>query len=464
MKLLIKNGLVINAFGSQEADVYIEDGKIKKLLSRKTDNYKNSLRTVENGCKIIDATGKYVLPGAIDAHTHFNLPVSGTVSADDYFTGSKAAACGGVTTFFDYPTQEKGTSILETIKNTRKAIEGEACVDYAIHCCITDLLDGQTFEDMKYARNLGVSSYKCYMVYPDIRVDNPTLGKILEGAREAGAIINVHAEDFYMLGANLSRLEKDGWLNPYAHYLSRDEEVESKAVKDVVDLSIKANAPVYIVHTSSREGLKVCVAAKNQGHPVYVETCPHYLYFTRDVFKREDGVNYICSPPMKGVDSRYALWAGIKNGHVDTVATDHCPFKLAEKAWGKDDFRKTPNGLMGVETMYPFMLTRANEGDLEYEKVVEMCCANPARIFGCKDKGRIEPGKDADIVIYNPDGEHYVNLNDMHSNCDYTVWEGSRMRGKIEKTFLRGELIYDGEFLGNKGQGKYVSRVAALEG
>lgn len=464
MNLLIKNGLVINSDARTEADVYVKDGKVAQVIARSNSEYGKIVDALEKECDVIDATGKYVLPGAIDVHTHFNLAVSGTVAADDYYTGSVAAACGGVTCFFDYPTQEKGTSILDTIRNTKADIEGESCVDYALHVCITDLLNGRTLEDMKTARKEGVSSYKCYMVYPDIMVDHETLGTIFKGAREAGAIINVHAEDYDMLNANLAKLKEEGRTDAYAHYESRDEAVESKAVQDVIDIAARANAPVYIVHTAAKESLDACIAAREQGKKVYVETCPQYLNFTSEVFRQADGVNYICSPPMKGEKSREALINGVKNGAVDTVATDHCPFMLSEKAWGKEDFSKTPNGLMGVETMYPFMLTKAAEGIVDFEKVVEVCSANPAHIFGCNSKGKIEAGRDADIVIYNPDGEYYVNQNKMHSKCDYTVWEGLRLLGKIEKTFLRGTLIYDKEFVGKKGQGEYIKCTAALEG
>lgn len=459
--ILIKNGNIVTADAIFSGDILIQNGKIAKICR---GGVKDETKTAADNdlcanaeCEIVDVNGQFVLPGAVDVHTHFNLPVSGTVSADDYYTGSVACACGGVTTFFDYPTQEKGDSIFKTFKDTKNAIEGESCIDYAMHICITDTLSGRTFEDMKAIVSEGITSYKCYMVYPDIMVDITTLGEILKASKEAGALINVHAEDFDMLNDNLAGLAQKGIKNPYGHYLSRDEITESTAVRMVVDKAVSLGAPIYIVHTAAKESLDICIDAKEKGHKVLVETCPQYLEFTSEVFKREDGYKFICSPPMKSDESRQALINGINDGYVDVIATDHCPFMLEEKKLGASDFRVCPNGLMGVETMYPYMISRALNKEFRLEDVVKLCASNPARIFGCASKGSIEEGKDADIVLVNPEEEYYVNQSDMHSKCDYSVWDGMKLKGKITATYLRGEKIYDGvNFVGKRGSGEFV--------
>lgn len=210
---------------------------------------------------------------------------------------------------------------------------------------------------------------------------------------------------------------------------------------------------------ADEEGLEACIEAKNRGHEIYVETCPQYLEFTCDVYKREDGRNFVCSPPMKGEESREALWTALKAGYIDTVATDHCPFQSYEKDWGKDDFTKIPNGCAGVENLYPYMLSAANDGKITFEKAVEVCAANPARIFGCEDKGSLAVGKDADIVLYDPEKTFTVHTDNMHSAYDHTIWEGHTFHGYPVRTYLRGQLVYeDGEFKGQPGMGKFVKR------
>jgi dihydropyrimidinase len=411
--------------------------------------------------KVVDAEGKLVLPGALDVHTHLAMPFGGTVSADSYLAGTRAAACGGVTTVFDYPIQRKGKGIVETVAERREMCAPEACVDFAFHCCITDLNDGAILDEFQSAVDYGVTSFKCFLVYKKegLMVDDGSLVKILLKAKEVGAMTNIHAENPDLIDMNIENFKKEGKLSAWYHYMSRPEFVEAEADKRAVHWAKSVDGSLYIVHMADKEGLEAAVEAKRQGYDIYIETCPQYLEFTNDVYKREDGRNFVCSPPMKGKESQAALWEAIKLGAIDTVATDHCPFQSYEKDWGKDDFTKIPNGCAGVENLYPYMLSAANEGKISFNRAVELCSENPAKIFGCADKGSIIAGKDADIVIYDPNKDFTISVDNMHSDYDHTIWEGIKVKGYPVQTYVRGSLVYDdGEFVGKPGFGKYVVR------
>lgn len=452
MDLLFKGGTVVTATESYVADVAVKDGKIvaiAKDLDIKAD-------------QVVDATGKLVLPGALDAHTHLAMPFGGTVSADSYLSGTRAAVCGGVTTIFDYPVQHKGETILGLVNSKKEVLEKEACCDYAFHCCITDLNEGEILSEMEQAVKEGITSFKCFLVYKKegMMVDDGTLATLLLRAKELGAMINVHAENPDLIDLRTAQYLKEGKTSAWYHYMSRPEFVEAEADKRVVHWATHLDAPVYVVHMADKEGLEACIQAKEDGKEVYVETCPQYLEFTCDVYKREDGRNFVCSPPMKGQESLDALWKALKAGFIDTVATDHCPFQSYEKDWGKDDFTKIPNGCAGVENLYPYMLDTANSGKISFEKVVEVCSTNVAKIFGCENKGAIAVGKDADIVLYDKDKDFTISVSNMHSDYDHTIWEGKKLHGYPVQTYLRGKLVYDnGEFVGEPGTGEYVKRV-----
>lgn len=449
--LLIKNGLVVLPTGKKVTDIAVKDEKIA-LIGEKLD--------VE-AKEVVDATGKIVVPGAIDVHTHLAMPFGGTISADDYFTGTRAAVCGGTTTIIDYPCQRKGNSIKETLKPRFEMCEKDACSDYSFHCAITNFNDGKILEEMDEACENGITSFKGYMVYKKegMMVDDGMIYQLLLRCKEVGAMLNLHAENPDIIDVRTEQFLKEGKTSAWYHYLSRPEFVTAEADKRAVHWASHLNAPVYIVHMSDKEGLEACIEAKKQGFDIKIETCPHYLEFTNEVFKRVDGINFVCSPPMKGQDSLEALWKALNEGYIDTVATDHCPFQQSEKLWGKDDFTKIPNGCAGIENMYPYMLSKANEGKTTYETVVRVCSYNPAKIFGCKDKGSLEVGKDADIVIFDPKKEFVVSVKNMHSNYDHTIWEGYKCHGYVTSTYLRGTLVFkDGEFLGKRGFGKFVKR------
>lgn len=453
MDLLIKGGTIVTATESYVADVAINEGKIV-AIGKDLDI---------SAAKVVDVGGKLVLPGAIDAHTHMQMPFGGTVSADSYLSGTRAAACGGVTTIFDYPVQHKGETILGLINSKKKILETDACCDYAFHCCITNLNDGEILDEMEQAVEEGITSFKCFLVYKKegMMVDNGMLATLLLRAKELGAMINVHAENPDLIDLRTEQYLKEGKTSAWYHYMSRPEFVEAEADKRVVHWASHLDTPVYLVHMADKEGLEACIKAKEEGYEIYVETCPQYLEFTCDVYKREDGRNFVCSPPMKGQESLEALWTALKAGFIDTVATDHCPFQSYEKDWGKDDFTKIPNGCAGVENLYPYMLDAANAGKIPFEKVVEVCSTNVAKIFGCKDKGAIAIGKDADIVIYDKDKDFTISTDNMHSDYDHTIWEGKKLHGYPVQTYLRGQLVYNnGEYVGKPGIGKYVKREA----
>lgn len=447
METVIRNGTVVTATDTYQADLGIEDGRV--VVIGKNIN--------PAGAKVVDAQDLLILPGAIDAHVHFETPVGATVSADSYESGTRAAACGGVTTVFDFALQKKGQGLVEAAEDCLKRFKPQACIDFSLHTAITDLRPS-VLEEFAASVDFGVSSFKLYMVYNDLMVDDGALAEALERSRETGALIAVHAENPSVIDRRIAGLLASGKTSAWHHYESRPEFVESEAVKRAIHWAKAFDAPLYIVHLACKEGLEAVTQARDEGYPIYAETCPHYLHFTREVYRREDGRNFVCSPPMKGEESRQALWDGIRRGDIDTVATDHCPFQSYEKDWGKDDFTRIPNGLMGVENFYPYMLSAANQGRISFQKAVEVCSTNVAKIFGCApQKGTIAVGSDADIVLYDPNKKFTVTQANMHSHVDYTVWEGLELQGYPVMTFSRGRLVYhDGGFVGEPGWGRFV--------
>lgn len=446
MDMIIKNGIVVTDSEMFKADVAVKDGKIVSV----------SENLCTEGCEnIVNAEGKLVLPGAIDAHTHLAMPFGGTISSDDYFAGTRAAACGGTTTVFDFVLQDFGESMVDAVKRRDALCAGNAAVDYSFHVAVKDVSDGliDTIEDCV---KFGVPSFKVFMVY-DFGVTDGVFYQVLEKAKECGALIAVHAENNEMVNMFTKKFLSEGKTSAWYHYLSRPEFVEGEADERAIQWAKAVDVPLYIVHLANKQGVDAVTKAKDAGYTIYAETCPQYLEFTSDVYKREDGRNFVCSPPMKNEESRQALWEAIKRGDIDTIATDHCPFQSYEKDWGKDDFSKIPNGCAGIENMYPYMLSAANEGKIPFTKAVELCSSNPAKIFGCKNKGSLSVGKDADIVIYDPSVDFTITNEKMHSDCDHTIWEGITVHGYPVQTYSRGKLVYEnGEFKGEKGWGEFV--------
>lgn len=446
MELIIKNGTVVSATQMYKADIAVKDGKIAAIGADLSDMKAD---------KVVDAAGKLILPGAIDAHTHLAMPFGGTISSDDYFAGTRAAACGGTTTVFDFALQNFDEPMVETFKRRNALAAPDAAVDYSFHIGVKDI-HGDLLDSIGEACDMGITSYKVFMVY-DFGVSDGVFFKLLSKSKDFGALIAVHAENNELVNTLTEQYISEGKTDAWYHYMSRPEFVEGEADERAINLAKAANAPLYIVHLANKQGVEAVTKAKDEGYEIYAETCPQYLEFTSDVYKRADGRNFVCSPPMKGKESQDAIWEAIKRGDIDTIATDHCPFQQSEKDWGLNDFRKIPNGCAGIENMYPYMLGKANDGVLPFTKVVELCATNPAKIFGCSDKGEIAVGKDADIVIYDPEKNFTIHQENMHSDCDHTVWEGVEVHGYPVQTYSRGKLVFDnGEFVGERGWGKFV--------
>ena len=448
MDLLIQNGTIVTDSEMFQADIAVKDGKIAAIGSDLSGM---------DAINRVDAADKLVLPGAIDAHTHLAMPFGGTISADGYFSGTRAAACGGTTTVFDFVLQDFDEPMVDAVKRRQALCAPEAAVDYAFHIGVKDVR-GKLLDSMKDAVDYGVPTFKVFMVY-DFGVSDGVFYRVLEKSKEIGAMISVHAENNEMVNMLTERYIAEGKTGAWYHYLSRPEFVEAEADERAIAWAKSLNAPLYIVHLANAGGVAAVTKAKEEGYPIYAETCPQYLAFTSDVYKREDGRNFVCSPPIKGQESQDALWAAIRRGDIDTIATDHCPFQQAEKDWGINDFRKIPNGCAGIENMYPYMLAKANEGVIPFTKAVALCASNPARLFGCREKGSLAIGKDADIVIYDPNKDFTITCEKMHSDYDHTIWEGTTLHGYPIKTYSRGRLVYDnGLFTGEAGWGKFVKR------
>lgn len=461
MDLLIKGGAVVTASASFKADVAVKNGKITAIAA--------NLKPEQN-TEVVDAKGKLVLPGAIDGHTHLAMPFGGTISTDDYYAGTRSAACGGTTTVFDFVLQGQGEPMLDAIKRRDALAAPDAAVDYSFHIGVGDVTTDEMLNSMEDAVKYGVTSFKVFMVY-DFGVDDGQFFKTLKKAKELGALVGVHAENRDVNNVLIAQYLAEGKTDAWWHYMSKNEAVEGEADVRAINLAKMAGTSLYIVHLGNKQGMDAVTEARDQGYPIFAETCPQYLYFTSKVYK--DGIpeqglrarDFVCSPPMKGKESQDALWEGIKRGDITTIATDHCPFTRAEKDWGitqKDgtpgNFTTIPNGCAGIENMYPYILSEANKGRITFNKAVELCATNPAKLFGLDHlKGALQVGLDADIVLYDPKKQFTITNDAMHGDTDHTVWEGAKLKGYPVATYSRGNLVYkDGEFLGKRGDGKFL--------
>lgn len=441
MDLVFKNGTLVFAEGSYKADLAVTGEKITAIGENLAPGPLTS---------IVDATGKFILPGGIDAHTHLKL-------ADGPLGGTRAAACGGTTTVFDFAAQLHGEKILDRLNYHRNFCDKDVCIDYAIHMAVTDI-SNDLINGMDDCITNGVTSFKAYMVYDGWNLDDTAIFTMLEKSVKIGALIEVHSESKPLLDILTVKYLKEAPHSTFSHYLSRPEVVESEAVARVIRLAKAANAPVYIAHLTTDDALESITTARDEGWPVFSETCPQYLHFTSEVYRRPDARNFICSPSMKREDSRQAIWRGLKRRDIDIVASDHSSYKQAEKDVAVDNFTMIPMGCPGVETRYPYILAQANTGVMSFSRAVELCATNPAKIFGCDDrKGSLAVGKDADIVVYDPQLDFTVRNDNMHGNNDQTIWEGISFKGYPVETYCRGKLVFkDGVFLGERGFGKFI--------
>jgi dihydropyrimidinase len=455
--VLIRNGTVVTAHDTQQADVLIEGERIKEVRAG---------IPVAAATKVIDATGMYVIPGGIDPHTHLDMPFGGTTSADDFETGTRAAAFGGTTSIVDFAIQGRGTKMRDALDTWWKKGEGRACIDYGLHMIVTDL-GHSGLEDMDEMVNEGVASFKLFMAYPNVlMVDDGTIFKALSRTAKNGALICMHAENGSVIDVIIARALAEGKTAPIYHALTRPPRAEAEAVHRAIAMAEIAGVPVYIVHLSSEDALNEVREARDRGVPAFAETCPQYLLLSVEELERPnfEGAKYVFTPPLRPKEHLPKLWDGLKDDHLQVVSTDHCPFCFEDqKILGKDDFTKIPNGGPGIENRLQLIYHHGvNSGKISLNRFVELTSTTPARIFGLyPKKGEIAVGSDADLVIWDPNARHTISAKTHHMRVDYSMFEGFEVRGNARTVLSRGEVIVDGgQFFGKAGQGQYLKRTA----
>lgn len=449
---IIKNGTIVTALDIYKGDIGIKDGKIVQI----------GLDLESSGKKVIDAEGKYIFPGGIDPHTHMDMPFGGTFSSDDFLTGTKAAACGGTTTIVDFAVQPKGKTLKETTKIWREKADNKACIDYGIHIAITDMND-EILDEMGEIIKEGYSSFKLFMTYEGMRVEDDTLMRALMKARDKGGVICVHAENHYVIDYFIKKLLKEGKTEPKYHAISRPELCEGEAAGRAIKLAEICGAPLYIVHNSCEASVSEIERARKLGYPIMGETCPQYLLLSYENYEEEgfNGAKYVMSPPLRDKKNWEHIWKALSKDTLQVVATDHCPFFMEQKRMGIDSFNKIPNGAPGVELRMSLMYTYGVlEDRISLQRFVEVTSTNAAKIFGMyPQKGTIAVGSDADLIIFDPNKEIEIKEENLNENVDYTPYEGFKLKGYPVMTLLRGEVIAkDGKFVGQKGVGKFVKR------
>ena len=454
MSTIIKGGTLLTESDVFKADLVISDGKITAI----GHNFKPYPDT-----EMVDARGKYVMPGAIDAHVHFQLPFCGTVSSDDFINGTKAAACGGVTTVIDYAIQAKGQPIMETVRKRRAEADGRVCIDYSLHAGITDWKE-KTRKDLKKLVDYGIPTIKMFMIYKNEgwMADDNMLYCALEETAKIGAMIELHAESVFVMDGLVKRYHKD-WkkLGAWGHTLSRPAFTEEEAVQRAIKWAEVTGGRVYIVHMSAGSSADAVKAGQERGVNVYAETCPQYLLLDDSVFRRENGHCYTTCPQVKKKEDSARLWEGIINGEVSLITTDTCTFTTKQKAMWKGDFTKIPYGMPGVETMAPLMFTFGVGGKrFSLNRFVQLVSTNPARLHGLyPDKGTLTIGSDADIVVFDPRKKFVIRPDRLQTNCDWSPYNGWSLTGYPVMTFSRGRLVArNGKFVGETGWGKFVRR------
>ncbi|HSV14312.1 MAG TPA: dihydropyrimidinase [Tepidisphaeraceae bacterium] len=454
---LIRNGTVVTARDTKAADVLIEGGRIAEVRAGiPADRAEN----------IIDAAGMYVIPGGIDAHTHLDMPFGGTTSADDFETGTRAAAFGGTTSIVDFAIQARGTKMRDALDTWWKKAESKAVIDYGLHMIVTDL-GTSGLEDMDELVDEGVASFKLFMAYPNVlMVDDATIFKALSRTAKNGALICMHAENGSVIDVIIAKALAEGKTAPIYHALTRPTRAEAEAVHRAIAMAEIAGAPVYIVHLSSEDALNEVREARDRGVPAFAETCPQYLLLSIEELERPnfEGAKYVFTPPLRTKENLPKLWDGLKHDHLQVVSTDHCPFCFEDqKILGKDDFTKIPNGGPGIENRLQLIYHHGvNAGEISLNRFVEITSTTPARIFGMYPrKGEIAPGSDADIVIWDPKAPFTISAKTHHMRVDYSMFEGYQVQGNARTVISRGEVIVDGgQFYGKPGRGEYLRRQA----
>jgi dihydropyrimidinase len=453
MRTLIRNGRVVTAVDDYKADVLIEGEKVSTIGAK---------LEVEADV-VIDAAGKLVIPGGIDPHTHMELPFGGTEASDDFRTGTIAAAHGGTTTIIDFAVQYKGQALLEGVDNWHKKAEGKCVIDYGFHLITTELEDNQT-EELHTVMDEGVTSFKLFMAYPGVFLaDDATIFRAMSAAGERGGLVCMHAENGIVINEIIKRALQQGRTAPKYHALTRPTIAEAEGVHRAIRLAEMAEAPVYIVHLSCADALNQVREARDRGLPAFAETCPQYLFLSiEDYGEGFEGAKYVMTPPLREKWNQDELWKGLKTDDLQVISTDHCPFCMKEqKELGRDDFSKIPNGAPGVE----HRMSLIYDGGVAQRRVslnrfVELTSTAAAKMFGLfPRKGTIAVGSDADIVIFDPDGEQTISAATHHMNVDYSAYEGRKVRGVVETVLSRGRVVVEGgEFKGKAGAGQFLKR------
>lgn len=455
MRTLIKNGTVITASDTYRADLLIEDEKIKTI----------ELKSTAKADSIIDATGKLIFPGAIDVHTHLDMPFGGTVTADDFTTGTIAAAAGGTTCIIDYALQTPGKTLQEAIEAWHMKADGKCAVDYGFHIAVTDLNDN-VLAEMPHLIEKGYPSFKVFMAYKGVfQVDDSTLLRVLKQAGRSGGLVLVHAENGDVIDLFTREMLAEGNTDPIYHALSRPPQAEEEAVHRFITLAELSGAPAYIVHLSDAGALGRVAEARLRGLPVYAETCPQYLLLSIDRYYEPDfgGAKYVMSPPLREEGNEECLWDGLASGNLQVVASDHCSFNMKDqKELGREDFSKIPNGAPGVETRVQLLYAGGvDSGRLTNNQFVDIVSTTPARLFGLyPQKGTIAVGSDADLVVFDPEAPFTISQDNQHQNVDYNPFEGFQGHGVPELVFSRGHLVIEsGKYVGKPGHGSFQKRM-----
>ena len=457
MSILIKNGRVITAVDDYMGDVFIENEKITLIghnLEMEAD-------------EIIDASGKYLLPGGLDPHTHLDMPFGGTVTADNFETGTRAAAHGGTTTIIDFAIQTMGHSALEGLDTWHKKAEGNTAIDYGFHMILTDI-PGDRLSEMKTLVEEGVTSYKLFMAYPGVLyMDDGMIFRTMQNAGNLGTMICMHAENGIVIDEIVRGAISEGKTKPKWHSLTRPTQMEAEAVHRTIAISQEADVPVYIVHLTCADALEEVVSARSDGLPVYAETCPQYLFLDYSYYESDgfEGAKYVMSPPLREKWNQDELWYGLQTNNLQAVSTDHCSFRFKDqKTLGKEVFTKIPNGAPGIENRMSLIYNGGvADGRISLNRFVEITSTSAAKLFGLyPKKGTIAVGSDADIVIFDPNRKETISVKNPcshHMNVDYNAYEGFKVQGFTETVLSRGKVIVKNcEYVGKKGDGQFLKR------
>ena len=452
MSILIKNGRIITADADQLADIYIEGETIKtigKSLNVKAD-------------KEIDAEGKLVFPGGIDPHVHLEMPFMGAFSSDNYETGTRAALFGGTTMVIDFILQKQGNSLRSALEEWKSRSDNNCVGDYSFHMAVTDFNENTKKEIQEMIEVEGITSFKTFMAYKGaLMIDDRQMIELMTEVKKHGGLINVHATNGDMIDSLIAKHKSEGKLSPLYHYLSQPEVTEAEASGRFADMANYTGCPGYIVHLTCEGALNAVRNATKRNQHIFVETCIQYLILDASLYEQEDGAKWVMSPPLREKKDQATLWAGINQGLVNVVATDHCPFNWEKKLLGKDDFSKIPNGHPAIENRMELLYSEGvHKGKISLNKYVEVACTNPAKIFGMfPRKGTIAVGSDADIVIFDPNEKHILSAKTHHMNVDYSGYEGWEVTGKVKTVLLRGKVAIENNHCNiEKGYGKFIKR------